>query len=452
MMPRVSRTRFTRAARWLSPERPRTPGVRLCGSRLYWTPVSLPVLIVPTPNTFITAPLPPQSVLLALFEQINEGVLLFREDGSIAVANSAVRSMLVPAEREAGLDPAKWLRQLLPLDALEQVLAQGHWNGSLPVGERMVIAHVYQQDDAGQRYFLALFRRIEGQEDYERELQQRHAELRQAYLRLNGTQEKLLQSEKMASIGQLAAGVAHEINNPIGYVHSNLGSLQEYLRSLFTVIEAYERALRAPDPKALIPEIDDIRNRFDIDFISRDLPQLMAESREGIERVTRIVRDLKDFSYSGRDESWKLVDLHAGLESTINIIWNELKYKADLKREFGQLPLVECLPSELNQVYMNLLLNAGHAIAERGTITVRTGVDGDHVWVEFEDTGGGISPELRQRIFDPFFTTKPVGSGTGLGLSISYSIVNKHHGRIDLDSTPGVGSKFRLVLPIKQPR
>lgn len=284
------------------------------------------------------------------------------------------------------------------------------------------------------------------------ELRERNLALTELNSKLSLAQQKLLQSEKLASIGQLAAGVAHEINNPIGYVHSNLGSLQEYLRSLFTVIEAYERALRAPDPKALIPEIDDIRNRFDIDFISRDLPQLMAESREGIERVTRIVRDLKDFSYSGRDESWKLVDLHSGLESTINIIWNELKYKVTLQREFGQLPLVECLPSELNQVYMNLLLNAGHAIAERGTITVRTGVDGDHVWVEFEDTGGGISPELRQRIFDPFFTTKPVGSGTGLGLSISYSIVNKHHGRIDLDSTPGVGSRFRLVLPIKQPR
>ena len=269
---------------------------------------------------------------------------------------------------------------------------------------------------------------------------------------LSMAQQQLVQAEKMASIGQLAAGVAHEINNPIGYVHSNLGSLQEYLRSLFTVIEAYERALRAPDPKTLIPEIDDIRHRLDIDFISRDLPQLMAESREGIERVTRIVRDLKDFSYSGRDESWKLVDLHSGLESTINIIWNELKYKVELHREFGQLPLVECLPSELNQVYMNLLLNAGHAIADRGVITVRTGVDGEHAWVEFEDSGGGISPELRQRIFDPFFTTKPVGSGTGLGLSISYSIINKHNGRIDLDSTPGVGSTFRVVLPIKQPR
>src|SRR5690606_287618 len=142
-------------------------------------------------------------------------------------------------------------------------------------------------------------------------------------------------------------------------------SLQEYLRSLFTVIEAYERALRAPDPKALIPEIDDLRNRLDIDFISRDLPQLMAESREGIERVTRIVRDLKDFSYSGRDDAWKLVDPTAGLESSINIIWDELKYKVTLARKYGDLPMVECLPSELNQVYMNLLLNAGQAFHHR---------------------------------------------------------------------------------------
>ncbi|KZC92064.1 histidine kinase, partial [Stenotrophomonas maltophilia] len=357
-------------------------------------------------NALVTAPLPPQPVLQALLERLREGLLLFTEDGQVALANPAAQNLL--AGGEDGALPPQRLRELLPPDALEQARQHGHWNGSLPLGEGVVIAHLYHHGPVGQGHFLALFRHIEGQEDYERELQQRHAELRQAYLRLNGTQEKLLQSEKMASIGQLAAGVAHEINNPIGYVHSNLGSLQEYLRSLFTVIEAYERALRAPDPKALIPEIDDIRDRLDIDFISRDLPQLMAESREGIERVTRIVRDLKDFSYSGRDESWKLVDLHAGLESTINIIWNELKYKVTLVREFGQLPLVECLPSELNQVYMNLLLNAGHAIAERGTITVRTGVDGDQVWVEFEDTGGGISPELRQRIFDPFFTTKPV--------------------------------------------
>ncbi|MBO9883356.1 ATP-binding protein [Xanthomonas sp. D-109] len=393
--------------------------------------------------------LPARESLLALSELLYEGVVLFRADGQLLLTNSAARRHLSGADT-GGL--AAHLAQWLPGDALSQARSSGRWSGSLPTEQHVVLAHLYFHADADGGHYLMLIQGIEGQQDYEQELQQRHAELRQAYLRLNGAQEKLLQSEKMASIGQLAAGVAHEINNPIGYVHSNLGSLQEYLRSLFTLIEAYERALRAPDPKALIPEIDDIRNRFDIDFISRDLPQLMAESREGIERVTRIVRDLKDFSYSGREESWKLVDLHSGLESTINIIWNELKYKVTLERHYGNLPLVECLPSELNQVYMNLLLNAGQAIGERGTIVVSTGQDGEEVWIEFKDSGAGIAADLLQRIFDPFFTTKPVGSGTGLGLSISYGIINKHHGRIDVSSVVGEGSTFRIVIPVRQPK
>ena len=397
------------------------------------------------------APLPSSAALRALGERVKHGLLVFNNRLEVSIANARVRELFgVDEAGSSGL--ARELERLLPSFAIPQVRESGNWNGSLPIGERVITVHLHHHADAAGESFLALFQQVDGPEDYERELQQRHAELRQAYLRLNGAQEKLLQSEKMASIGQLAAGVAHEINNPIGYVHSNLGSLQEYLRSLFTVIEAYERALRAPDPKALIAEIDDIRDRLDIDFISRDLPQLMAESREGIERVTRIVRDLKDFSYSGRDESWKLADLHAGLESTINIIWNELKYKVTLERHYGELPMIECLPSELNQVYMNLLLNAGHAIAERGNIIVSTGVEGEEVWVQFEDDGAGISPELRQRIFDPFFTTKPVGSGTGLGLSISYGIINKHHGRIDVESTVGEGSRFRIVLPVRQPK
>lgn len=408
-------------------------------------------IAVPERMYFEPTLLPSQDILRAFSERMQEGLLLFRGDGELVFANAMARGSLCRDPHD-GTTFAERIARVLPGGALNQARTSGSWSGSLPIGERVVIAHLYHYGAAGQEFFLALFHKIEGQEDYERELEQRHAELRQAYMRLNGAQDKLLQSEKMASIGQLAAGVAHEINNPIGYVHSNLGSLQEYLRSLFTLIEAYERALRAPDPKALIPEIDDIRRRADIDFIAGDLPQLMAESREGIERVTRIVRDLKDFSYSDRSESWKLVDLHAGLESTINIIWNELKYKVTLERQYGELPLVEALPSELNQVYMNLLLNAGQAIAERGTITVSTGLEGDQVWIEFRDTGPGIAADIQQRIFDPFFTTKPVGSGTGLGLSISYGIINKHHGRIDVDSAPGEGAAFRITLPVRQPK
>ncbi len=400
------------------------------------------------PPAFVS--LPPVHVLRGIADHMNDGMLLFNERGEVSMANRVVRELF--GTDGDGAELGRRLEELLPSSALSQATDTGCWSGSLPLGERVVILQLFHHGRGEEQAWLALFRHIDGREDYELELQHRHAELRQAYLRLNGAQEKLLQSEKMASIGQLAAGVAHEINNPIGYVHSNLGSLQEYLRSLFTVIEAYERALRAPDPKAMIGEIDDIRDRLDIDFISRDLPQLMAESREGIERVTRIVRDLKDFSYSGREESWKLADPHAGLDSTLNIIWNELKYKATLERRYGQLPMIECLPSELNQVYMNMLLNAGHAIAERGTITVSTGTAGEEVWIEIRDSGSGISPELRQRIFDPFFTTKPVGSGTGLGLSISYGIINKHHGRIELESTVGEGSCFRIVLPVRQPK
>jgi len=404
-----------------------------------------------SPRSNVLFPLPSADVLRVLAERIQDGLLLCDGNGNTSLINQPARALL-DAEGVAPAALGTRLSGLLPPAALVQAKSAGFWSGSLPVGERVVTVQIYHHPDGGKDTYLVLFRHIDGQQDYEQELQQRHVELRQAYQRLNGAQEKLLQSEKMASIGQLAAGVAHEINNPIGYVHSNLGSLQEYLRSLFTVIEAYERALRAPDPKALIPEIDALRSRLDIDFISRDLPQLMAESREGIERVTRIVRDLKDFSYSGRDDAWKLVDLHAGLDSTINIIWNELKYKVTLERKYGDLPMVECLPSELNQVYMNLLLNAGQAVAERGHIVVSTGTSGDEVWVQIQDNGSGISPELRQRIFDPFFTTKAVGSGTGLGLSISYGIINKHHGRIDLDSTVGEGSCFRITLPVRQPK
>ena len=377
-----------------------------------------------------------------------EGILLYGADSRLLHANPSAYALCrecYPRDLASGLS----LEQLLPQDALVQARASGRWNGHLAFGQDAILmVHVYfGQDEGG--HFLVVMQDLRQIRFYEQDLLRRHAELN---VRLTAAQEKLLQAEKLASIGQLAAGVAHEINNPIGYVHSNLGSLQEYLHSLFALIEAYERALRSADPRAMIPEIDQTRSRLDIDFISRDLPQLMTESREGIERVTRIVRDLKDFSRSERDESWKLVDIHAGLESTLNIIWNELKYNTTLEKRYGTLPPVECLPSELNQVFMTVLINAGQAIGERGTIRVETGHEDDHVWVEITDSGPGIPPEAQQRIFDPFFTTKPVGKGTGLGLSISYGIVAKHHGRIEVDSAPQAGSRFRVILPVRQPQ
>ena len=288
-------------------------------------------------------------------------------------------------------------------------------------------------------------------EERTRELHARNADLEVANAKLKGAQEQAIQSEKLASIGQLAAGVAHEINNPIGYVNSNLSTLQGYTTQLLNAIDAYAVELSRVGDSASVAQVEEIRRRFDIDFLTQDLRQLLAESREGIERVCKIVHDLKDFSRSDRGSAWVRADINAGLESTLNIVSNQLKYKAQIVKSFAELPLIECLPSELNQVFLNILMNAGQAIADRGIVTVSTGVSGDKVWIAIGDDGEGIPADVLPKIFDPFFTTKPVGSGTGLGLAISYGIVTKHHGTIEITSDPGEGTLMRIELPIKQP-
>jgi signal transduction histidine kinase len=270
---------------------------------------------------------------------------------------------------------------------------------------------------------------------------------------LQKAQDQLLQAEKLASIGQLAAGVAHEINNPVGYVFSNFGTLERYLEDLFRMLAAYEAAEAQLAGNAVAASLAALREEIELDYLKEDVPTLMAESREGISRVRKIVQDLKDFSRVDARQEWEWADLHKGLDSTLNIVNNEIKYKADVVRQYAHLPEVQCLPSELNQVFMNLLVNAAHAIdKERGTITIRTGTSADAsgVWVEIEDDGQGIPKENLGRIFDPFFTSKPVGKGTGLGLSLSYGIVQKHAGQLTVTSEPGHGSCFRLTLPVQR--
>jgi signal transduction histidine kinase len=262
---------------------------------------------------------------------------------------------------------------------------------------------------------------------------------------LEAAQSQLMQSERMASIGQLAAGVAHEINNPVGFVNSNLGSLKAYVDKLLQLLAVYEQAESGLSAEAL-RTVQATKDEVDLAFLRTDLADLLAESLDGLQRVTRIVQDLKNFSHPDESER-QLADLEAGLESTLRVVWNELKYKATVDKEFAGLPQVVCHPLQLNQVFMNLLVNAGQAIEGKGRITVRTGFDDAWVWVEVADTGKGIPPANLARIFDPFFTTKPVGKGTGLGLSMAYGIVKKHGGRIEVESELGLGSTFRVWLP-----
>ncbi|RFC34041.1 MAG: PAS domain S-box-containing protein [Candidatus Nitrotoga sp. SPKER] len=300
---------------------------------------------------------------------------------------------------------------------------------------------------------LRLAEDVRKREVVEADLLRRNMELNELNARITMVQEQLLQNEKMASIGQLAAGVAHEINNPIGYVHSNIGALETYLNDLFLILDAYVRAENVlMVDKAAHSELQRLKAELDLDFLRKDIPLLMAESKEGISRVSKIVQDLKDFSHVDSSQKWKWIDLHQGLNSTLNVVNNEIKYKAEVVKEYGILPEIECLPSEINQVFLNLLVNAAHAIAdtERGIITLRSGCDNLHVWIEVADTGSGIAPENLKRIFDPFFTTKPIGKGTGLGLSLSYGIVTKHGGSIEVDSKVGIGTTFRVILPQRQ--
>lgn len=255
----------------------------------------------------------------------------------------------------------------------------------------------------------------------------------------------LLLSEKMAAVGQLAAGVAHEINNPIGFVSSNLGALAGYARKLLGVVDACAE-LSAGHPETA-QRFQSVSAAADLPFLRTDLDALLSETRDGLQRIKTIVGALQDFAHGDPDEMAN-ADLLAGLENTLIVAAGALAGKLTLDRQLTALPLVRCAPKQINQVFINLLMNAAQAIADAGTITLRSGFDDAGVWIEFSDTGCGIAEAHLPRLFEPFFTTRPVGSGVGLGLTTAWHIVvEQHGGRIDVRSAPGAGASFTVWLP-----
>jgi len=327
----------------------------------------------------------------------------------------------------------------LPADAFAREAQPGDNNVSVLLGALHKLYHVLSL----QNHELA-----EANAGLEQKVAERTQELTALLKKMEEAQNQIMQSEKMAAIGQLAAGVAHEINNPVGFVNSNLGTLGHYVNQLLELVDGYAAAVAEADLQS--PQLAAACDRIDLAFLRQDVVALLGESREGLDRVKKIVRDLKDFSHVD-EVDWQEADINGGIESTLNVVWNELKYKAEVVRDYGDLPRVRCVPGQINQVLMNLLLNAAQAIDERGTIAVRTAAAGEFVRIEIADTGRGMAPEVLKRIFEPFFTTKPVGKGTGLGLSLSWDIVKKHGGRIEVDSEPGRGTTFRIRLPVAGP-
>ncbi len=281
------------------------------------------------------------------------------------------------------------------------------------------------------------------------ELDRKNLELTSAYEELKETQARVLQQEKMASVGFLAAGVAHEINNPTGFILSNLGTLEKYAERLGSLVQAQRSFIAAlPGPPAGVEELEEQYRKGKIDFILDDLKNLLRESTDGALRVKEIVKDLKIFSRT--DEGcMQRADINGVIQSTLNMAWNEIKYKATLEKEFGDIPEIPCYAQKLSQVFMNLLVNAAQAIERQGVIRIRTWQEKEAVLVAISDTGCGMPTEVQKRIFEPFFTTKPVGQGTGLGMSISFEIIKKHRGEIRVESRPGEGTTFTIRLPFE---
>jgi signal transduction histidine kinase/HAMP domain-containing protein len=278
-----------------------------------------------------------------------------------------------------------------------------------------------------------------------------YEELGKALKTLRSAQEQLVQSEKMSSLGLLTAGIAHEINNPINFVSGNVGPLRRDIDDVVGIVRKYQEISTASDPRDALATVHEAAREIDLHYTMEEINTLLRGIEEGATRTAEIVRGLRNFSRLDENEI-KSVDIHEGLDSTLTLLHNKYRDRIEIVKSYGELPKVDCFPGQLNQVFMNILSNAVQAIVDTGTITINTEPTAGGIKLSIHDSGMGMSDDIKKKIFDPFFTTKDVGVGTGLGLSITYGIIEKHNGRIDVESAPGKGTTFVITLPIHQPK
>jgi two-component system NtrC family sensor kinase len=280
---------------------------------------------------------------------------------------------------------------------------------------------------------------------YKADLERRNEELRRSKAELESLQAQIIQSEKMASLGQLAAGVAHELNNPAGFLYGNMEMLGELVRGLERLLTFYETVPLGGEEATRASAIKD---EIDYEHTLADLRSIIGDCRDGAGRIRDVVQNLRTFSRLDEAE-FKKVDIHEGIDSTIRLLTHFYgDGRVTLLRDYGELPPVDCYAGQLNQVWLNLLVNAAYAVRDGGEVRITTRGEAGRVRIRVSDTGRGITPEHLTRVFDPFFTTKPVGEGTGLGLSVTYSIVERHGGEITVESELGKGTTFTVTLPV----
>jgi len=317
----------------------------------------------------------------------------------------------------------------------------------------------------GEKIIFSIVRDITERKKLADDLNNKNNELESTLVQLKDTQIQLMNEDKMASIGQLSAGIAHEINNPLGFVLSNFNTLKRYIGKFSSTIESYRdlKIKLVKNYKELLnqelDELEQIDKKNKIDYILQDLEELFSDTEEGLNRIRKIVVALRNFAHENLNGELEEYDLNDGIKNTLIIVKNEIKYNCEIKTNLTSLPLINVIGSEINQVLLNMIINASHAIKEKieknqtedekhGEITISTFCENNYVCFSIEDNGTGISKDNLNKVFEPFFTTKPVGVGTGLGLSISYEIIkNKHKGEIEIDSTLGVGTKITIKLP-----
>jgi len=308
---------------------------------------------------------------------------------------------------------------------------------------------------AYQRQKLAREKAEELLETRSRELYDANETLKAAYSTLKDQKDQILQQEKLASIGLLAAGIAHEINNPVGFVKSNLQTLQDYTKTYVESLAGYKNlasaVMKADHEKYQVElsELEAILERSDLDYVTQDGIESILESLAGIQRIEEIIVNLSDFARTDSDASRTLCDINSLIDNTIKLVWNEIKYKCELEKEFGDLPQIYARPGQIRQVFINILVNAAHAMETSGTIRIVTELDGEYIAISFIDSGAGIPEGALEKLFDPFFTTKEVGSGTGLGLYVSHGIITAHGGMLEAMNNDDQGASFNVKLPIE---